>query len=212
MRTLRIAFIHDWLFHMRGGEKCLRDLCELFPDSEIFTLFHNEKASLAPEISARTIHRSFLSRVGVLRNKYKLLLPFYPLAVWHLSSILKRRHAQAPFDLVISVSHCAAKNVSTPERIPHLCYCLTPARYLWDQFDRYVQHPAAKLLAKPIRELLQNWDRRNSRGVNDFVGISHFVAERIKRVYGRNAGVVYPGVDLDPKIPTSQGSGAEFTW
>lgn len=207
---MRVAIIHDWLFHMRGGEKCLRDLCLMFPDSEIFTLFYEPDAILAEEISSRPIHASHLNNNSFLRGHYRKLLPLYPLASWLLSRKLAARHRAQAFDLVISVSHCAAKNVAIPSGVVHLCYCLSPARYLWDQFERYIKSPALRFFATPLRKLLQHWDVRGAGRVDTFIAISSFVAERIKRVYGRESSVVYPGVELDPRISPSPGPEVEF--
>lgn len=206
----RVAIIHDWLFHMRGGEKCLRDLCQLFPNSEIFTLFFDREAELAPEITSRPIHGSSLNSWSVCRKHYRKLLPLYPIATKSLALKLASRHRTAPFDLVISVSHCAAKNVSVPDGVTHLCYCLSPARYLWDQFERYLKSPALRLVATPLKLLLQRWDVAGSNRVDHFIAISKFVGERIMRVYGRESSVVYPGVELDPRTPPLQGPGIEF--
>jgi len=205
--NLRVAILHDWLFHMRGGEKCLRDLCELFPNSEIFTLFHSPNAELAEEIRSKKLHASILNP---LKRFYKYLLPIFPIGCRDLSRRLRVRHRAEPFDLVLSVSHCAVKNVKVPNGLPHLCYCLTPARYLWDQFDRYVEHPMLRRIGNYLREYLQTWDREGASGVTNFIAISNFVRERIQRVYQVDSEVVYPGVELDPKLPTSVGKGAEF--
>ena len=114
---------------MRGGEKALEVLCERFPDAELFTLVH-VRGSVSPAIERRRIHTSFVQH-----------LPLRHAATTATTCRSSRpRSSSSPsigFDLVVSISHCCAKSVVTPAGAPHLCYCLTPMRYAWDQFDAY---------------------------------------------------------------------------
>ena len=210
IRSLRIALLHDWLFHMRGGEKCLRDFCELFPNTEIFTLFHDEQAPLDPLIRRNKIHVSVLNRLPAIRRYYRLLLPLFGIGTRSLKRVLEERHAAQPFDLVISISHCAVKNIHPPKGVRHICYCLTPARYLWDQFERYVRSPWKRVLFSPLRMILRSLDQKGARAVDTWVGISHFIAERIQTAYGVKASVIYPAVDLVPETRQSFEKGDFF--
>jgi glycosyltransferase involved in cell wall biosynthesis len=105
------------------------------------------------------------------------------------------------FDLVVSISHCCAKSVVVPARVPHLCYCLTPMRYAWDQFDAYFgsQRIGAlgNRLMRPVMAGLARWDRDTATRADRYVAISHYVAGRIRRYYNREPTVVYPPVDTD---------------
>jgi len=123
-----IALVHDWLTGMRGGEKVLEVLCERFPDAELFTLVHI-RGSVAPAIERLRTHTSFIQHLPFAKRFYRQYLPLFPIAVEQFD--LDR------FDLVISTSHCSVKSVVRPGRARHLCYCLTPMRYAWDQFDAY---------------------------------------------------------------------------
>ena len=191
---MRVAIIHDWLTGRRGGEKCLEILIDLFPDSEVFTL-HGDFDAVNSKYSAFPINQSFLHHLPSIKKYYRFLLPIFPVAVWHLSRKLTARHAYKAFDLVISVSHCGAKNVKLPDGIPHLCYCLTPMRYAWDQFDRYFDSKWYKPLASVVCKYLARWDKRNSINVDRYVAISEFVKERINKCYGVSSAVVYPPVE-----------------
>ncbi len=194
--ALRVALIHDWLLGMRGGERCLEVLCSMFPDADIYTLFYDARG-VSECINQRQVVASPLNRLPGVRRYYRGLLPLYPLAAKALGKALERRHRENAYDLVISVSHCAAKNVPTPQGVPHLCYCLTPVRYLWDQYQSYFAgrwyEPLVRLVAAPLRR----WDVRAGAQVTRYIGISRFVSDRIKRYYGRTAGVVYPPVRTD---------------
>jgi glycosyltransferase involved in cell wall biosynthesis len=193
---MRVALVHDWLWQMRGGERCLEELCRMFPDSDIYTLFYDSK-QISEEINKRKILTSFLNEFPFVAKYYRALLPFFSLAVNHLRRKLFKEHDQNPYDLVISVSHCVAKNVGAPVGVNHLCYCLTPPRYAWDQYDRYFGSSRFNLFFKQIMKLLRKWDIEGSKRVTEFIAISDFVSTRIQVCYGRKAKVVYPPVRTD---------------
>lgn len=181
----RVAVIHDWLTGMRGGEGVLEAILDLVPEAELFTLFHFP-GSVSPAIEAHTIHTSRLQALASRVGDYRTLLPLFPRAVrqWDLSG----------FDLIISSSHAVAKGVDSRGK-PHLCYCHTPMRYIWDRFDDYFPRGAKRLLARPLAARLRRWDVATSQGVTRFVANSNFVRERIRDYYDRDAAVVHPFVD-----------------
>lgn len=181
----RVAVIHDWLTGMRGGENVLEAILDLFPDAELFTLFHFP-GTVSSSIESHTIHTSRLQALASRVSDYRTLLPLFPRAVrqWDLSK----------FDLIISSSHAVAKGVDSRGK-PHLCYCHTPMRYIWDRFDDYFPRGVKRLLVRPLAARLRRWDVANSRDVARFVANSHFVRERIREYYGRDAAVVHPFVD-----------------
>jgi hypothetical protein len=125
---MRVALIHDWLTGMRGGEKVLEVLCELFPDADLFTLFHLA-GTASPTIERHRITTSFVQRLPLAAKHYRRYLPLFPTAI--------ERFRLGDYDLVISSSHCVAKSVITPSQVRHICYCHSPMRYAWDQFDAY---------------------------------------------------------------------------
>ncbi len=190
--SLRLALVHDWLTGMRGGEKTLEVICERFPDAELFTLVH-VPGSVSPTIERRPIHTSFIQRLPGGRRYYRHYLPLFPAAVEQFDF--------DRFDLILSVSHCAVKSIIRPATARHICYCLTPMRYAWDQFDAYFG-PArigrlGSLAMRPVMTRLARWDRETASRVDRYVAISHYVAGRIDRYYNRQATVVYPPVDTD---------------
>ena len=124
----RVALVHDWLTSMRGGEKVLEALSELLPDAEIFTLLHDQ-GTVSPRLEATCPHRSFVQYLPKARQRYRQYLPLFPIAI--------EQFDLDGFELVISTSHCAAKSIVRTGRARHLCYCFTPMRYAWDQFDTY---------------------------------------------------------------------------
>jgi len=162
-------------------------LCELFPQAPLFTLLH-VRNSVTPPIQNRRIITSFVQRLPGAREWYRYYLPLFPLAISRLDL--------SGFDLVVSMSHCAAKSVRVPRGALHVCYCFTPMRYVWDLHQDYFRNWATQALAWPLAAALRRWDRRTA-SVHHFLAISRHIAERILRVYGRQADdVLYPPVDV----------------
>ncbi|HEU4520850.1 MAG TPA: glycosyltransferase [Thermoanaerobaculia bacterium] len=179
--------MHDWLTGMRGGEAVLEAILEVLPDAELFTLFHF-KGSVSPTIESRRIHTSWLQPVASRLSDYRKLLPLFPSAV--------RQWDFRDFDLIVSSSHCVVKGVRARDK-PHLCYCHTPMRYIWDRFDDYFppSRPVQRALAGLVAKRLRRWDVKTAAEVTRFVANSEFVRGRIHRYYGREADVIHPFVD-----------------
>ncbi|MDQ5858145.1 MAG: glycosyltransferase [Acidobacteriota bacterium] len=187
---MRTAVVHDWLNGMRGGENVLEAILPLVPDPTIFTLFHVPGA-VSRDIERYPIRASYLDRLPFPRSLYRQLLPLFPGAVesFDLSG----------FDLVVSSSHCVAKGALAPEGVPHLCYCHTPVRYAYDQFDVYFPRERTRLwaLKKSQIDRLRRWDQATAGRPTRYLANSCAVAERIRTLYGRPATVVAPPVDVD---------------
>jgi glycosyltransferase involved in cell wall biosynthesis len=193
---VRLALAHDWLTGMRGGEKALEVICERFPDAELFTLVH-VPGSVSPVIERRRIHTSFIQRLPRVERYYRQYLPLFPAAI--------QRFDFTGFDVVLSISHCCMKSVMTPPRTRHVCYCLTPMRYAWDQFDAYFGRERigriGSAIMRPVMARMARWDRDTAGRADRYVAISHYVAGRIRRYYNREASVVYPPVDTAFFVP-----------
>ena len=183
---MRVAVIHDWLTGMRGGEAVLEGILEVLPQAEIFTLFHYP-GSVSRAIESRTIHTSELQGLATRVGDYRRLLPLFPRAA--------RRWDFSGYDLLVSSSHCVAKGVAAKGK-PHLCYCHTPMRYIWDRFDDYFprSRPLQRAAAMSIAPWLRRWDVATSKEVRQFLANSRFVRDRIQRHYQREAEVVHPFV------------------
>jgi len=187
---MRVALVHDWLTGMRGGEKVLEAIAAIYPEADIYTLVH-VKGSVSPLIESRRIRASFIQRLPGAARYYRHYLPLFPMAV--------EQFDLGGYDLVISISHCAAKAVICGPRTRHLCYCLTPMRYAWDQFDEYFgahrTGRAGEAAYRQVMSWLARWDAATAARADRFVAISHYVASRVARYYARQADVVYPPVD-----------------
>jgi glycosyltransferase involved in cell wall biosynthesis len=192
----RVAIVHDWLTGMRGGEKVLEILCRAFPSADVLTLFY-VPGSVSPVIERRLAQTSVLQNLPGIGRYYRYCLPLFPAVIEQFD--LDR------YDLVISTSHCAAKSVVRTGRARHLCYCFTPMRYAWDQFDAYFGEgrvgSAKSRALRPILQALARWDAATAGRVDRYVAISQHVASRIRRYYNRDALVIYPPVKTDFYTP-----------
>ena len=162
---MRIALVHDWLTGYRGGERVLEHLARRFPDADLYTLFH-EPGSVPAPIERLALETSPLDRLRFARRHYRKLLPFHPWAI--------RQFDLGGHDLILSTSHAFAKSVRVPPAIPHLSYCFTPMRYVWDQTDEYLGRGVKRALALPLAAALRSFDRRSSgpTSVTRFVAVS----------------------------------------
>ena len=205
LRGARVALVHDWLTGMRGGEKVLDALLQLVPDAAVFTLLH-VAGSVSPRIEARRPRTSFVQYLPAARRRYRWYIGLFPTAV--------EQFDLDAFDLVLSTSHCAAKSVVTPGRARHLCYCHTPMRYAWDQFDNYFGPRRVGPLRNRVFRLafsrLARWDAATAGRVDRYVANSNHVAGRIRRYYNRESTVVHPPVDTTFYCPNGSPPGPYF--
>ena len=189
---MNIAIVHDWLTGMRGGEKVLEVLCERYPGAELFTLLH-VPGSVSPIIERHRIHTSAIQHLPGIKRYYRECLPIFP-------SLVERFNLDR-FDLVISSSHCVAKSAIARPGARHICYCHTPMRYAWDQFDAYFgPGRLGRLPSRAMRvamDRMARWDQATAGRVQRYLTNSQYVAARIRRYYNRDSTVVYPPVDTD---------------
>ena len=187
---------HDWLTGMRGGERCLELLADMFDDAHIYTLIHNREA-VSEIINRHPITTSRLQTLPNIMERYRNYLPFFPMLI----NQFEPREAA----IQISTSHCVAKSLKPRPGTPHLSYCFTPMRYAWTFYEEYFgTNPLKALVLKPILASLRRWDARTSNRVDHFIAISKHVQDRIQRFYGRESTIVYPPVDTDRHQPNGQ--------
>ena len=190
---MKCALVHDWLTGMRGGEKVLEALCEIFPEADLYTMVH-VPGSVTPVIENRRIVTSWLNRLPGISRYYRYLLPLMPAAA--------ERIKVRGYDLVVATSHCVAHGVDVEEGTRFVCYCFTPMRYAWGMLDSYFARKNKKFNLKRwgLRRLsgrLKNWDRRAAQRVTEYVSDCRNIQERVKRRYGRDSAIIYPPVDTE---------------
>lgn len=170
-------------------------LHELFPDAPLYTSVYNSSTAPWAKVFPKVIP-SFLSRragsgsagQNWASRHHEWLAPFMPLAFESFDF--------SEYDLVISVTSEAAKGIITGPETLHICYCLTPTRYLWSGYNEYLGNSVRGRLSEPIVAYLRKWDRIAAQRPDVMIAISQNVADRIKRYYGREAEVVYPPVEV----------------
>jgi glycosyltransferase involved in cell wall biosynthesis len=146
----------------------------------------------APWAKIFDIKTSFLQKIPFAQSQHELLAPLMPLAFENFDF--------GEYDLVISLTSEAAKGIITKPGTIHICYCLTPTRYLWSGYDEYFKDESSKLISRPIIESLRKWDVTASKRPDKYIAISKEVQNRIKKYYGRDSVVVYPPVAFSAKV------------
>lgn len=185
---------HDWLVGLRGGERVLhhvaRVAARLGHVEAILTMF-DDGGPLTPELDGLPRQVSGLGGMpGALRAR-RWMLPLYPAAVGQLTDRLTMMDRRRGIDLLVSTSSAAIKGLCPPPGVPHVCYCHSPARYLWSQADQYggrLQQLGLRMFGRSLRA----WDRSTAAHVSTFIANSTHVAERIERAYGRESAVIHP--------------------
>lgn len=187
---MRIALIHYWMHTWRGGEKVLQEIAKLYPTADIFTHTYDRELA-AREFPGRRVVTTFIDRLPFSARHYQNYLPLMPMALEQLDL--------REYDLIISNESGPAKGVIVGPRARHLCYCLSPMRYIWDMYQEYRGSAGAlkRVAMVPLAHYLRMWDQLTAQRVDEFVAISHFVADRIARYYGRQAKVIHPPVAVE---------------
>lgn len=191
---MKICFVHDWLTTYGGAELVLKVLLEIWPETPIFTLVADPTGQCREIIESTTVHTSFIQKLPFARRHHRAFLPLMPLAV--------EQFDLSAYDLVISGSHAVAKGVLTGPDQLHISYVYTPIRYAWDLQHQYLEQAGLTRgirgwLVKSLLHYIRLWDLRTAPGVDEFIAISHFIARRIKKIYRRDAGMIYPPVELE---------------
>jgi glycosyltransferase involved in cell wall biosynthesis len=187
---MKTAIIYDWLLESAGGEKALEAIYEIYP-SPIYTLIHNQELFKTSFLAQEKVYTSFLQKMPFSHKFHRYYLPFYPLAIEQFDV---REH-----NIVLSLSHAVAKGVLTHPDQLHICYCFTPMRYAWDLMHCYLERSRKwqKGFAQFAFHYLRNWDITSLNRVDHFVAISHYIARRIRKIYGREPTVIYPPVEVE---------------
>ncbi len=198
LHELPIALVHDWLITLGGADRVLLALHQLFPTAPVFVALYDSRR-LPESFKTMNVRTSWLQHFPRSVERHRQLVPLMPFAFRTLNL-----HG---YKVVLSSSHACAKGVRVDADAVHVCYCHTPMRYAWDLAPLYRR--AWPSLVRPIVHLaqawLRGWDRRSARGVTYFIANSHFVADRIRRHYHREATVIYPPVDIDYFTPGGGG-------
>lgn len=177
---------------MGGAERVLEAIYGLFP-GPIHTLIRENDVLKGSKLASADVHTSFIQELPFSPSKYRTYLPFFPLAI--------EQFDLRAYDLVISSSYAVAKGALTNANQLHICYCHSPMRYAWDLHHQYLEDSNLKrgfkgFIAKIILHYLRVWDVSSVNRVDFFIANSNYIAKRIKKIYNREATVIYPPVDV----------------
>lgn len=186
---MKVALVYDRVNKWGGAERVLLSLHKLFPDAPIFTsVYDKHHASWADVFDVKT---SFLQKLQFARRSHEAFALFMPVAFESFSF--------KEYDVVISVTSEAAKGIITGPNTIHICYCLTPTRYLWSGYSTYFKNPMLKQLSRPAISYLRAWDKSAAKRPDKMIAISQEVKDRIATFYERDAPIIYPPVSLGAK-------------
>lgn len=185
----RVAILHHWFVTRGGGERVAECLAALIPGADLFTLFH-AREGMPETLRDRRMTSSFLQRIPSAPQHHRHFLPFYPEAARSLDL--------REYDLVISSDSGPVKAARMRNGTPHLCYCHSPMRYLYNSFESYrTSMPSlTRALFTLTAPRVRRADIAAAKRVTHFVANSRYIAERIQKFYGRRADVVHPPIDL----------------
>lgn len=196
---MKVAIVHDYLNQMGGAERVVAVLHETFPNAPIFTSIVDRDV-LCPELTSADICPSWMQKLPGLKRHFKKYLPLYP---WAIESLDIKE-----YDLVISSSSAFAKGAIKGAHALHVCYCYTPMRFVWD-YNNYVRN---ENFNAPIRAILpivisslKRWDLKTRARPDYYVAISSAVRKRIKKIYGIDAEIIFPPVDVHKYAPKEHG-------
>jgi glycosyltransferase involved in cell wall biosynthesis len=197
---MKVAIVHYWLVNMRGGEKMLEALLELYPEADIYTHVY-DPASVSELINSHRVYTSYINKLPFAKKLYQKYMPLMPNA-------LNEFNLQK-YDLVISSEAGPAKGVVPNPDAYHICYCHSPMRYIWDMYHEYSRDTGwfTRFFMKRLVFRLRLRDSVSANLVDRFITNSHYSAKRIRRYYSRDAEVVYGPAAIEKFLPVERKPG-----
>lgn len=184
---MKVALVYDRVNKWGGAERVLLALHKIYPEAPLFTsVYSKKKASWADQFEVKT---SFLQNLKIMREHNEMLALLMPIAFESFDF--------DDFDLVISVTSESANGIITKPKSLHICYCLTPTRYLWSGYDEYFRGRFMKTASIPALKYLRRWDKLSSGRPDCYIAISTDVKNRIKKFYEKDSDIVFPPVMIE---------------
>jgi len=189
LERMRVAIVHYWFTGLGGGERVMEAFAEMFPQADFFTLVASDRG-IPPGLRNRRLTTSFVGSIPGAKRWYRHFLPLFPYAL--------EQFDLNGYDLVISSESGPAKGVIAPPGACHICYCLSPMRYVWDMYHKYRKemNPITRTVFSLAAHYARHWDVTTAARVDYFAAISHYVASRVSKYYRRKSAVIYPPVDV----------------
>ena len=192
---MKKALIHDWYTVYGGAERCIESFTNIWDDFDHYSLIDdlNEKDRKVILKGKQTVN-SFIQGLPFGKKKYRSYLPLFPLAI--------EQFDLNEYELVISSSSSVAKGVLTRPDQLHISYVYSPVRYAWDLYAQYLRESKLEkglkgFLARYFLFRLRSWDYSTANRPDHYIAISKYVAKRIKKIYNKEAIVIYPPVDTN---------------
>jgi glycosyltransferase involved in cell wall biosynthesis len=186
---MRIAIVHEWFVNYAGSERVVESFTNIWPEADVYSLVDfltKEQRDII--LKGKRANTSFVQKLPLAKKKHRNYLPLFPSAIEKLDL--------SGYDVIVSSSHAVTKGIKKNSNQLHITYCHSPMRYIWDQADQYLKGTKG-FFAKLFINYLRKWDLKSASNVNFFIANSHHIAEKIKRIYNRDAEVIYPPVDIN---------------
>jgi glycosyltransferase involved in cell wall biosynthesis len=208
----RVAIVHDWLTDLGGAERVVLALHEAFPDAPIYTSVYQPSPLLQTHYRGLDIRTTWLQKLPKVLRRFHTFFPV--LRVWAFRSL-----DLSEYDIIISSSSAESKQVrkTRPGQV-HICYCHTPVRYYWDQYDQYRKNPGygpylnwlIRLLMPLLVPSMKKYDHQAAQAVDVFIANSSAVQQRIKTYYQKSSTIIHPPVDTQRFATTKQAARSGF--
>jgi glycosyltransferase involved in cell wall biosynthesis len=195
----RVALVHDFLLDLRGAERVFLEMCDMWPDADIYTAVYDPEGTEG-RFEGRRIHTTFLQRLRPTARTFRPLLPLYPAAIESLDL--------SSYDLVVSSSSAWAHAVICDEDTVHVSYCHNPFRYAWNDRDRTLADrgdPVSRFVLRGLFRRWRQWDWIAAQRVDRYVANSDATRRRVKAYWGRDSTVIYPPVATERFGPAEPG-------
>jgi len=198
---MKVAIVHEWLSAFGGSERLLAQILRIFPNADVFALTHFPTNFQNTELEKINVKTTFMQKIPHIERHYRKLLPLMPFAIESLDV--------SEYNLVLSLSHAVAHGVKTHDRQTHISYISTPMRYAWHMRDDYLKlhhldKPFIHFAANRTLSLLRRWDVSASARSDSLIANSVWTAGHIREAWGRESQVIYPAVNVDRFMPSTQ--------
>jgi len=189
----RVAIVHEWLATYAGSERVLEQMLEVYPQADLHVVVDVAGPEERAFLRGRPARTTFIQHLPFARRRFRAYLPLMPLAVEQLDL--------SSYDLVLSSNHAVAKGVITGPDQLHVCYVHSPIRYAWDLQHQYLQEAGLtrgprSWFVRAVLHYLRQWDARSAGAVDVVIANSAFIARRVRKVWQRDAQVIFPPVDV----------------
>ncbi|MDG1384966.1 MAG: glycosyltransferase family 4 protein [Flavobacteriaceae bacterium] len=190
---MKKALIHDWYTVYGGAERCVESFTNIWDDFDHFSLIDDLSDPHRDHIlKGKKTKNSFIQKLPFWKKKYRTYLPLFPFAI--------EQFDLSDYELILSSSSSVAKGVLTTPSQLHIAYVYSPVRYAWDLYHQYLKESKLDsgikgLLARYFLFKLRAWDFSTANRPDHYIAISQYVAKRIKKIYNKDAIVIYPPVD-----------------